>query len=251
MSSRSVASARSEPEQRRVNAVSSNNTLPSVSSNHHNSPKGDAESRASTRVSHASTRASAQSNNNGNINPNITNNGLNNNNNNIKNGRGVNAAVSRGASSSKMHKAEALARFHPKMITAQIISLQCFQYLAQSILIQINFLLFSIPTSVDRIFTDKYLHIWRRDGIADCIMMLMAALFGAVGLALIVEKSKKCLDFTVTYFILHLILSTMYNGFPTTFDWWIVHVLSLLVMVVLGEYLCSLKELEMIPLLQF
>jgi len=108
----------------------------------------------------------------------------------------------------------------------------------------------------------------------------------AVGLALIVEKSKKCLDFTVTYFILHLILSTMYNGFPTTFDWWIVHVLSLLVMVVLGEYvransspvmfphwglcernisefnqmfsyffsvlqLCSLKELEMIPLLQF
>ena len=66
----------------------------------------------------------------------------------------------------------------------------------------------------------------------------------------IVEKSKKCLDFTITYFLLHLLLSCMSGGFPHSFDWWIIHIFAVIVMVVLGEYLCSLRELEMIPLLQ-
>ena len=72
----------------------------------------------------------------------------------------------------------------------------------------------------------------------------------AIGLVVIVEKSKKCLDFTFTYFILHLVLSCLFGGVPATFDWWIMHILALIFMVVLGEYLCSLKELELIPLLQ-
>jgi len=232
--------------------------MPSPS--HPYSPKSDNHSTASY-----STRASAQTTttsrsvttNNGNLNNNSNGNGGVDNGSALPaNGRNINATVSARAArlagtSSKMHKAEAMARFHPKMITAQILSLQCFMYLAQSILIQLNYLVFATPTSVDRIFTSKYLHIWKREGVADCFMMLFAALFGAVGLVLIVEKSKKCLDFTTTYFILHLLLSTIYGGFPATLDWWIVHILSLLVMVVLGEYLCSLKELEMIPLLQF
>ncbi|KAL7581111.1 hypothetical protein ACA910_005912 [Epithemia clementina (nom. ined.)] len=149
-----------------------------------------------------------------------------------------------------MAKAEALARFHPRMITAQIISLQCFQYLVQSILIELNYLLYNVPASVDRIFTDKYIHIWRTEGWADCFVILLSALTGAFALMVIVEKSKKCLDFSVTYFLLHLMLSCLCGGFPATFDWWIIHILALLIMVLLGEYLCSLKELELIPLLQ-
>jgi len=72
----------------------------------------------------------------------------------------------------------------------------------------------------------------------------------SVLLAIIVEKSKKCLDFSVTLFLLHLSISTLYGGFPTSLDWWIVHVFGAILMVVLGEYLCSLKELDEIPLLQ-
>ena len=33
-------------------------------------------------------------------------------------------------------------------------------------------------------------------------------------------------------------------------DWWIIHVMGMIAMVVLGEYLCSKKELSDIPLLQ-
>lgn len=69
-------------------------------------------------------------------------------------------------------------------------------------------------------------------------------------MAIIVEKSKKCLDFGVTLFVIHLALSTLYAGIPTVMDWWIVHIGGMIVMVLLGEYLCSLKEMEDIPLLQ-
>jgi protein SYS1 len=79
----------------------------------------------------------------------------------------------------------------------------------------------------------------------------MKTINSAVLLAVIVEKSKKCLDFCVTYFLLHLILSSWYSGhFPRTSDWWIVHLAATLIMVLVGEYLCSRKELSDIPLLE-
>ena len=79
---------------------------------------------------------------------------------------------------------------------------------------------------------------------------LVASTDSAVLLAVIVEKSKKCLDFAVTLFIIHLLLCWGYNGIPAVSDWWIVHIAGTIVMVLLGEYLCSLKEMQDIPLLQ-
>lgn len=72
----------------------------------------------------------------------------------------------------------------------------------------------------------------------------------AVLLAIIVEKSKKCLDFSVTLFIIHLCICTAYDGMPGTWDWWIANVLGTIIMILLGEYVCSLREMSDIPLLQ-
>lgn len=74
--------------------------------------------------------------------------------------------------------------------------------------------------------------------------------FRSVLLAIIVEKSKKCLDFGVTLFLIHWVMCWMYDGFPTVLDWWIVNLFGMIVMVLLGEYLCSRRELDDIPLLQ-
>ena len=69
-------------------------------------------------------------------------------------------------------------------------------------------------------------------------------------MTIIVEKSKMCLDFSVTYFLIHLVISSFYYRVPVTADWWIVHITATIVMVLVGEYLCSLRELSDIPLLQ-
>jgi hypothetical protein len=70
-------------------------------------------------------------------------------------------------------------------------------------------------------------------------------------LAIVVEKAKKCLDFAVTLFIIHLMICVSYNGhFPISWDWWILHVFGTILMIVLGEFFCSRRELMEIPLLQ-
>lgn len=78
---------------------------------------------------------------------------------------------------------------------------------------------------------------------------MTCGLSSAVLLAIIVEKSKKCLDFSVTLFLIHLFSCYWYDGLPRSLDWWVIHVLGTIVMILLGEYLCSLKELSEIPLL--
>ncbi len=67
-------------------------------------------------------------------------------------------------------------------------------------------------------------------------------------MALIVEKSKKCVDFTFTLFFIHTVVCTFYESFPLNWEWWLVQVLAGVLMASLGEYLCAQKEMEEIPL---
>ena len=63
-----------------------------------------------------------------------------------------------------------------------------------------------------------------------------------------VEKSKKCVDFTFTLFFIHTIICTFYDSFPLNWEWWLVQVIASVLMASLGEYLCAQKEMEDIPL---
>lgn len=57
----------------------------------------------------------------------------------------------------------------------------------------------------------------------------------ALLLPMIVERAKKCLDFTSTLYIIHLTICSFYNGIPHNWEWWILQMASLALMVVLGE----------------
>eukprot|EP01082_Thalassiosira_pseudonana_P000219 g205.t1 g205 contig1:494735-495419(-) len=141
------------------------------------------------------------------------------------------------------------AQFNPRLILSQIVALQSFHYLVLGFILQVNHVLFATSVTVDRIFTAKYLDLWTALGWVDNAAVLVSSLVGSVLLVFIVEKSKKCLDFCVTLFLIHVIICSIYDGVPSTWDWWIVHILGMIAMVVLGEYLCSKRELSDIPLL--
>lgn len=116
---------------------------------------------------------------------------------------------------------------------------------------QINALLYGNTVTIDRIFTSKHLNIWTGEGRIDAMTLLLSSIIGSFLLAIIVEKSKKCLDFTCTLLFVHVVICGMYDGVSTlhSFDFWIVNLLGMVTMVLLGEYLCSRKELMDIPLL--
>mmetsp|Transcript_10743 Transcript_10743/g.29642 ORF Transcript_10743/g.29642 Transcript_10743/m.29642 type:complete len:204 (-) Transcript_10743:1478-2089(-) len=141
--------------------------------------------------------------------------------------------------------------FNPKLIFSQIVAMQCLHYVVLGFFFGVNNLLYGNSITIDRIFTDRYLNLWSIGGWADNFAVVLSCLCGSVLLAIIVEKSKKCLDFCVTLFLIHLLVCTLYNGIPATWDWWIIHIFSTIAMILLGEYVCSQRELDEIPLLQF
>ena len=85
-------------------------------------------------------------------------------------------------------------------------------------------------------------------GWISIIAFFLNALAGAFFLCVVVERAKKCLDFTATYYFMHLCGCALYDGFPEGWEWWIVMVVNLIVMSLLGEYLCMRREMREIPL---
>mmetsp|Transcript_24915 Transcript_24915/g.59162 ORF Transcript_24915/g.59162 Transcript_24915/m.59162 type:complete len:156 (-) Transcript_24915:1390-1857(-) len=143
-----------------------------------------------------------------------------------------------------------MKNFNPRLIFSQIVALQCFHYLFLGFFFQINHLLYGQNITIDRMFTTQYLKLWHVSGWPDvCAVFLSYTAVGSILMAIIVEKSKKCLDFSFTLFVVHFFIVCFYGGFPGTWDWWIVHIISMVVMVLLGEYLCAKREMEDIPLL--
>lgn len=138
--------------------------------------------------------------------------------------------------------------FNPKLIVYQMVALQAFYYLSLGALLAVFHVLFGTSITMDHFFSTKYMNSQSATGWVEIAATVIAALFGSLLLSLIVEKSRKCLDFTFTLYLVHLIVCSAAKGVPETWDWWIVHGVALVVMVVIGEYLCSRRELQDIPL---
>ncbi|CAN1836413.1 Protein SYS1 homolog [Linum perenne] len=64
----------------------------------------------------------------------------------------------------------------------------------------------------------------------------------------LIERSKKCLDFSATIYITHLFICLVYGGWPSSLTWWVVNITGLAVMTFLGEHLCMKRERLEIPM---
>ncbi|KAG5537659.1 hypothetical protein RHGRI_024939 [Rhododendron griersonianum] len=73
----------------------------------------------------------------------------------------------------------------------------------------------------------------------------------AVYMVYLIERAKKCLDFSATLYIIHLLICIMYGGWPSSITWWVVNGTGVAVMALLGEYLCIRRELREIPISRY
>lgn len=81
------------------------------------------------------------------------------------------------------------------------------------------------------------------------IAHLFNPLVSAYLLKIFVERSKSCLDFSITYYLIHFLLVWLYSGsIPDTFIWYFVNSVAACIMCVMGEYLCRREELKLIPI---
>ncbi|CAI5702878.1 unnamed protein product [Peronospora effusa] len=132
-----------------------------------------------------------------------------------------------------------------KLILLQILCLQCSYYLAQGLLLGICH---GTHVTLNDFFAYYTQTISTIAGLKNVLAIVAASLVSALGLMVFVERAKKCLDFGVTLYFIDFLAQCFYSEFPKMWDWWFVHIMAAGVTVVLGEYLCSRRELEDIPM---
>ena len=68
---------------------------------------------------------------------------------------------------------------------------------------------------------------------------------GALFLTFVVERSKKCADFTITFYVIHVLLCMLYSQeMPRGYGFWLTMFISACCMSVAGEHLCMRLETQ-------
>jgi len=88
-----------------------------------------------------------------------------------------------------------------------------------------------------------------KNGITVLCAYILNAITGALGLWYIIKRTKQCLDFTLTVYLIHFTVCCLYNGrIPSSISWWLSNIVVIVIMTVLGEFLCMRTEMKEIPL---
>ena len=134
--------------------------------------------------------------------------------------------------------------WNPRLIVSQIVVMQCLQYAALGLGLGLARLVFATSLSLDVFFGCEHLTVATTDGWLHIMIVLLCAVAGSIHLVVVVERSKKCLDFALTFHILHLAFCVAYSGLPGTSTWWFVNGISVVGMTCLGEKACQYLELQ-------
>ncbi|OWF48061.1 protein SYS1 homolog [Mizuhopecten yessoensis] len=137
----------------------------------------------------------------------------------------------------------------PVLIIAQIVAMQSQFYLLLGIWSYIMNMIGKFDSSLDQVFTQTDIDVLEDSGRLNVIAFLLNSLTSALALWFIVQRTKLCLDFSVTAHLLHFLGCLIYNShIPSTLPWWIINVISIALMTVTGEFLCMRTEMKAIPL---
>jgi len=138
--------------------------------------------------------------------------------------------------------------FNPKLIISNIIILISIYYI-----LQIFFTIFfdgflGLNIHLSQILTDESLDFTSQYFNCFIYSLFFTYLFMIVCFAIVVEKAKKILDFVLTNFFLHLVVCTIYNGFPSKFLWWLINGIFITIVTLISEYITLKIEQKEIKL---
>jgi len=137
----------------------------------------------------------------------------------------------------------------PRLILSQIITTQALYYLCLGLFLVLLDFLFGQEITLGQVFCYKSLSFSSAIGRITIIAFVLNAILGGVMMVWIVERAKKCLDFTITVHIIHFVGCWLYGGtLPVSWVFLMVNIVTVIVQCLLGEYLCMHRELKEISL---
>ena len=143
-------------------------------------------------------------------------------------------------------------KFDPQLIISQMIVMQTLHYIWLGCAFLLVDSVMGIPITLDQFFTSN---VFASGLTNDFAWATVAASLVAVAgnicfLYVVVERAKKCLDFTVTLYGFHVIFCWFYGGMPTHWQWWTTTIIVALLTVLIGEYICAQREMREITIVR-
>lgn len=133
----------------------------------------------------------------------------------------------------------------PNKIALQIVLLQIFYYSTASVLFYCWAKLFGFELNVKSwLFSWEYINYDTTLGLSLSVLWLLDALICVIFLTVIVGRSKLAWDFAVTIHAINLIIVLMTTGQLPSFSWFVLQLLSSLILVFLSTWTTRWKELR-------
>eukprot|EP00803_Ostreobium_quekettii_P005106 evm.model.scf_611.2 EVM.evm.TU.scf_611.2 scf_611:44983-46466(-) len=107
----------------------------------------------------------------------------------------------------------------PVLIIAQITAIQCLFYIALGLLEWVVIGAYVPQLSLRYFFDWRALSLKSYQGGLTALAHIVNGSVASLYLMFIVERAKKCLDFTVTCYFIHLVICCTYGGWPSNIEW--------------------------------
>lgn len=127
--------------------------------------------------------------------------------------------------------------FNPTLILSQIALIFSLHYLILILFTILFDKIFGINLHINQIFSSESVDFQNNYGYSFLCSNFFASLFMILVYILVIDKANKILDYVLTNFFVHLILTTLYSHFPTHFLWWILNGIFLTVITLTSEYI--------------
>ncbi|KAG8188885.1 hypothetical protein JTE90_014945 [Oedothorax gibbosus] len=137
----------------------------------------------------------------------------------------------------------------PLLIISQIVTIQAIFYVSLGVWIFLTDIISGHGQSLDQIFLHKIISVKDLQGRCLAGSFILNSLCCSLSLWYFVQRTKLCLDYSVTTHVLHLLGCWAYSGhFPSSLTWWLLNVVCVTITCVCGEFLCMRTEMRAIPL---
>ncbi|EFC49665.1 predicted protein [Naegleria gruberi] len=128
------------------------------------------------------------------------------------------------------------------LIILQILLIQLMNYFLLVLMCVVVDLPFGYVPTLEQIFSYKAISVFSLFGWISIGIWVLDGFVGGFLLFMIVRRSKKCMDFTITFHVIHLIFCIIYKAFPVYWEWYVFIVLHGIIMTLVGEFSCYWRE---------
>jgi len=105
---------------------------------------------------------------------------------------------------------------------------------------------------IDQIFSPEVFEFSDNSyGYSTLLTYFFCNLFMIFIYVVIVDKANKILDYTITNFFLHILLTTLLKHFPMNYFWWVINGSFIASVVLISEFISLKLDQKEIKLVQF